>query len=77
MLLFTHPACLAHDPGPGHPECPARLSAVLEAASHTEFRPATAATGTPVAVSMVWVIAHTTVTGALPADDLGTTGASH
>jgi hypothetical protein len=53
------------------------LSAVLEAAAHTEFRPATAAKGTPVAVSMVWVLAHTTVTGALPADELGATGASH
>jgi acetoin utilization deacetylase AcuC-like enzyme len=27
--LFTHPACLKHDPGPGHPETPARLAAVL------------------------------------------------
>ncbi len=31
MLVFTHAACLAHDPGAGHPECPARLGAVLEA----------------------------------------------
>lgn len=31
MLLFTHPACLSHHPGPGHPECPARLEAVLQA----------------------------------------------
>ncbi len=31
MLLYTHPACLLHDPGPGHPECPARLEAVLDA----------------------------------------------
>jgi acetoin utilization deacetylase AcuC-like enzyme len=29
-LVLTHPACLAHDPGPGHPEAPARLVAVLE-----------------------------------------------
>jgi acetoin utilization deacetylase AcuC-like enzyme len=28
--LFTHPACLAHENGPGHPESPARLRAVLE-----------------------------------------------
>jgi acetoin utilization deacetylase AcuC-like enzyme len=27
--LFTHPACLKHDPGPGHPETPARLAAIL------------------------------------------------
>ncbi|KAF1684799.1 acetoin utilization protein [Pseudoxanthomonas broegbernensis] len=31
MLAYTHPACLAHDPGPGHPEQPARLRAVLDA----------------------------------------------
>ena len=27
--LFTHPACLLHDNGPGHPECPERLKAIL------------------------------------------------
>lgn len=31
MLAYTHAACLAHDPGAGHPECPARLEAVLHA----------------------------------------------
>jgi acetoin utilization deacetylase AcuC-like enzyme len=30
MLLFTHPAMLAHAPPPGHPESPARLEAVLK-----------------------------------------------
>jgi acetoin utilization deacetylase AcuC-like enzyme len=30
-LLYTHPACLEHDPGRYHPESPARLGAVLEA----------------------------------------------
>ena len=30
MLIFTHPACLAHDPGDDHPESPARLAVVLE-----------------------------------------------
>ncbi len=31
LIVFTHPDCLAHDPGPGHPESPARLQVVLEA----------------------------------------------
>jgi len=31
MRVYTHPACLAHEPGPGHPECPARLAAVTSA----------------------------------------------
>ena len=36
-LLLTHPACIDHDPGTYHPECPARLQAVLEALSENEF----------------------------------------
>lgn len=28
--VYTHPDCLAHDPGPDHPETPARLRTVLE-----------------------------------------------
>lgn len=31
MRVFTHPACLEHRPGAGHPECPARLEAVIQA----------------------------------------------
>lgn len=37
MLLLTHPACLRHDNGPGHPECPDRLRAVLQALEAQEF----------------------------------------
>ena len=36
-LLVTHPDCVAHDPGFGHPEAPARLSAVLAALDAPEF----------------------------------------
>jgi len=36
-LLFTHPACLDHDPGRHHPESPARLRAVLDALADPEF----------------------------------------
>ena len=35
--LITHPACLEHDPGDWHPECPDRLRAVLEGLSGPEF----------------------------------------
>jgi acetoin utilization deacetylase AcuC-like enzyme len=31
VRVYTHPACLRHDPGPGHAERPARLAAVTEA----------------------------------------------
>ena len=36
-LLFTHPACLDHDPGPQHPERPARLAAVMDALDAPDF----------------------------------------
>ncbi len=49
VILFSHPACLGHDTGPGHPERPERLSAVLRALEHPDFNvlirePAPAAT---------------------------------
>jgi len=37
MNLYTHPACLEHDTGAGHPESPARLRAVLEALADSHF----------------------------------------
>jgi acetoin utilization deacetylase AcuC-like enzyme len=36
-LLFTHPACLEHDPGRHHPESPERLRAVLAALDQPDF----------------------------------------
>jgi acetoin utilization deacetylase AcuC-like enzyme len=36
-LLYTHPVCLEHDPGPHHPESPARLRAVINALADPEF----------------------------------------
>jgi acetoin utilization deacetylase AcuC-like enzyme len=36
-LLYSHPACLGHDPGSYHPECPDRLRAVLAALDADEF----------------------------------------
>src|SRR5882672_2655877 len=36
-FLYTHPACLEHDPGRHHPESPARLRAVLAALDDPEF----------------------------------------
>lgn len=37
VALYTHASCLAHDPGPGHPESPSRLASVLEALDHERF----------------------------------------
>ena len=39
LRLYTHPACLEHDPGRGHPESPARLQAVLAALDRDRFAP--------------------------------------
>ena len=36
-LIYTHTDCLDHLPGPGHPESPARLHAVLQALRASEF----------------------------------------
>lgn len=53
-LLVTHPDCVDHDPGYGHPEAPARLAAVLAALEEPEFarlarREAPLGTGTDIA----------------------------
>jgi len=37
VRLYTHSACLEHDPGEGHPESSARLRAVLEALDDPRF----------------------------------------
>ncbi|NII71867.1 acetoin utilization deacetylase AcuC-like enzyme [Dyella sp. SG562] len=37
LRLYTHPACLQHDPGEGHPESPSRLRAVLRALDHDRY----------------------------------------
>lgn len=39
VALITHPACLEHDPGDWHPECPDRLRHVLRALEGEEFLP--------------------------------------
>jgi acetoin utilization deacetylase AcuC-like enzyme len=36
-VLFTHPACLEHDTGLGHPECPERLKAILQVLEGERF----------------------------------------
>jgi acetoin utilization deacetylase AcuC-like enzyme len=39
VALITHPACLEHEGGEWHPECPDRLRAVLAALEGEEFAP--------------------------------------
>ena len=37
-FVYTHAACLRHEPGPTHPESPARLKAVLEVLEGPAFK---------------------------------------
>jgi len=37
VVLYTHPSCLLHSAGPGHPESPSRLQAVLQALDSDRF----------------------------------------
>ena len=39
-LIYTHAACLDHEPGPHHPESPSRLLAVLDALKRPAFNDA-------------------------------------
>jgi len=37
VRLYTHPSCLLHSAGPGHPESPSRLQAVLQSLDGDRF----------------------------------------
>jgi hypothetical protein len=55
-----------HDAAAGPPETPdARVEELRDAVSRARFEPATRK-GLPVAVNMVWLVAHTTVRGKHP-----------
>ena len=47
MLVFTHPDCLRHDPGPGHPESPERLRVLLARLEQDGRFPVQAAVAAP------------------------------
>ncbi len=57
VLLLSHPACLGHDTGLGHPECPARLDSVLQALQHPDFD-SLARAEAPAATSAQLLLAH-------------------
>ena len=57
-VLFSHPACLEHDTGPGHPERPDRLRAVLAALEADEFK-ALKRESAPLAEDAQLLLAHT------------------
>jgi acetoin utilization deacetylase AcuC-like enzyme len=60
ISLFTHPDCLRHDTGPGHPEQAARLAAILDmaAAEGSGITVVEAATAPVEALLAVHPVAH-------------------
>lgn len=55
MLLLTHPMFMEHDTGPGHPERPARLTAILERLRRWESSAdARRGQGEPSALEVTW-----------------------
>jgi acetoin utilization deacetylase AcuC-like enzyme len=73
-LLFTHPACLAHDTGPGHPERPARLQAILASLDGPDFA-ALQRREAPLVTTEDLMLAHParyidTTLGAIPSEGL-------
>ncbi len=57
-VLFSHPACLTHDTGPGHPERADRLRAVLGALEAEEFKDLRRESA-PLAEDSHFLLAHT------------------
>ena len=39
IAIITHPDCLLHDPGFGHPECPQRIQVIADALAHSSLEP--------------------------------------
>jgi acetoin utilization deacetylase AcuC-like enzyme len=60
VQLYSHPDCLRHDTGPGHPERPARLESVLDALAqaYPELVPAPAPAATREQLERVHSAAH-------------------
>jgi acetoin utilization deacetylase AcuC-like enzyme len=57
-LLLTHTACLEHDAGDYHPECPDRLRAVLRALEDPEFAGLLRRADAPLATPEQLALAH-------------------
>ncbi|BBD80944.1 histone deacetylase family protein [Aerosticca soli] len=74
LRLYTHPACLLHDPGPAHVERPARLTAVLKALDRDRFAALDyieAPGATPAQLGRVHTAAHIErILGAEPAEGI-------
>ncbi|GIX33075.1 MAG: acetoin utilization protein [Lysobacterales bacterium] len=58
LSVWTHPACALHDPGPGHPESPKRLAAVLTALEMPEFAGRIVLRAAPLASREALALAH-------------------
>jgi acetoin utilization deacetylase AcuC-like enzyme len=71
VALFTHPSATGHDTGPGHPECAARIGAVLAALETPDFSSLLREIAPPATVPMLRAAhtdAHVDAMLALPHD---------
>jgi len=74
IAVYTHPDCLEHDTGPGHPECIARLETILQALRAAPFAKQLEFINAPPADEKDLLLAHDlplvqAVFGAAPAED--------
>ena len=56
---FSHPDCLTHDMGPGHPECPERLDAINDRLHASGLMDALTCQEPPLATTEQMALAHT------------------
>jgi acetoin utilization deacetylase AcuC-like enzyme len=59
VTIYSHPDCLAHDPGPGHVESPARLKSVLEALKNSPLDESLSYIDAPLGTDEQVLLAHT------------------
>jgi len=58
IAIYSHKACLEHDPGSGHPENDGRLSSIMEALTHCSFAEKLKKVDAPLATDEQLLLAH-------------------
>lgn len=74
VAVFSHPACLLHEPGPAHPESPSRLRAVLDALDDAQCVPTLRLDAPPATRDMLARVHHASMIDSVfaAAPDIGT-----
>lgn len=61
FILFSHPDCEAHDPGPGHAESPARLQTVMDGITGSRLSAKIKFCQAPLATTEQLLLAHSQI----------------